>query len=113
MSTNGDRPHTVDDIADEYLLCRDFGHAWAPSDVKIRRKASEIHRILKCRQCPTLRVQVLTIDGYIIPGRSHYQYPEQQDSQAVPYVLKGVGRMNVNDNAHIRVMSTNYIKSQR
>jgi hypothetical protein len=71
-STNGHRP--VEDIADAYLLCRDLGHDWQPFDVHITRR--EIQRSLRCQHCPTIRHQTLTRDGYIIPGRSRYEYPE-------------------------------------
>jgi hypothetical protein len=52
----------------------------------------------------------LTLDGYILPGESHYQYPENQDPDAEPYVLKGVGRLSVDDRARIRVMDTSAMK---
>lgn len=102
-STNGDgkQIQSVDDIPDEYLLCRDLGHAWAPSDVKISRKFGEIHRILQCRSCPTQRTQVLSLDGGL--KKNKYDYPEH-------YTLHGIGRLTVDDRAHIRVVSTNHMK---
>ena len=100
---------TIDDISDEYLLCRDLGHSWRPHDVKISRKYGEIHRILQCRSCPTQRVQILDMNGYRM--RSKYVYPEDQDKEAAPYKLKGVGHLSVDDRAHVRVMSTNHIKT--
>jgi hypothetical protein len=93
---------TIDDIRDEFLLCRDLGHAWAPHDVKISRKYGEIHRILQCRSCPTQRTQILSMDGEI--KRSRYEYPEG-------YVLKGVGYLSVADRAHVRVISTNHMRA--
>ena len=93
---------SIDDIPDEFLLCRDLGHAWAPHDVKISRKFGEIHRILQCRSCPTQRTQILDMDGYA--KRSRYEYPEG-------YVLRGVGRLSVADRAHVRVISTNHMKA--
>lgn len=95
-------PQSVDDIPSEYLICRDLGHAWAPHDVKISRKYGEIHRVLKCRQCPTQRTQVLSIDGGL--KRNKYDYPEH-------YTLRGVGRLTVDDRAHIRVASTQVMRS--
>lgn len=94
--------HTIDDIPDEFLLCRDLGHAWAPHDVRISRKYGEIHRILQCRSCPTQRTQILSLDGEI--KRSRYEYPEG-------YVLVGVGHLSVADRAHVRVMSTGHMRS--
>jgi len=100
VSTAAEREHqaTVDDIRDEYLLCRDLGHAWAPYDVRVSRKAGQIERVLQCRSCPTQRVQILDLDGY--NKRSKYDYPEG-------YLLKGIGHLSVDDRAHVRVMSTN------
>jgi hypothetical protein len=99
--TKPQEPQTVDDIPTEYLICRDLGHAWAPHDVKISRKYGEIHRILKCRQCPTTRTQVLSIDGGLKKNR--YEYPEH-------YTLRGVGRLTIDDRATIRVASTQVMK---
>jgi hypothetical protein len=50
-------------------------------------------------------VQVLDPDWYIVPGRGHYMYPEQADSEAAPYLLKGVGHLSTADRARIRNMS--------
>jgi hypothetical protein len=102
VTANGKRP-TVDDVPDEYLMCRDLRHHWLPHDVKVSRKAGEIHRVLWCANCPTQWVQVFTLDGYRV--RSRHIYPEQQDSEATPYVLKGMGRLTVDDLAAIRVQS--------
>ncbi len=97
---DGNRPPSIDDIPDDYLLCRDLGHAWAPHDVKVSRKAGEIHRVLKCRNCPTERTQILSTSGFIV--RSRYEYPEG-------YVLPGIGRLSSDDRAHIRVSSTQHM----
>jgi hypothetical protein len=104
--------NSIEDIPEEFLICRDLGHSWAPSDVKISGKGrnAEIHRILQCRSCPTQRVQILDVNGYRL--RSKYVYPEDQDKDAAPYKLKGVGRLSVDDNASIRVMSTNHMKAR-
>lgn len=102
MSTNGEHPKSIEDIDDAFLLCRDLGHAWAPSDVKISRKYGEIHRVLRCRSCPTERTQVLALDGGLM--RNKYAYPEG-------YTLTGVGHLTVSDRAQIRVMSTNHMRA--
>jgi hypothetical protein len=96
-------PTTIEDIADQFLACRDFGHAWRPHDVKIDRRQHEIHRIFYClHECGTQRTQVLSSDGYIV--RNFYTYPDG-------YVLQGLGRLNASDRARIRVMGTSYLKS--
>jgi hypothetical protein len=103
MASSENTPHTIDDISDQFLECRDYGHAWRASDVKISRKAQEIHRVFAClHDCGTLRTQVLSSDGYIL--RSFYTYPEG-------YVLPGIGRLSVDDRARIRVMGTQQLKA--
>lgn len=109
-SSNGHKPiRGIEEIPDDYLLCRDLGHLWQPSDVRISRRQREIERVLRCHNCSTLRTQVLTLGGYLIPGRSFTRIPEQQDLDADHYVLKGVGRLSVDAWAAIRVMSTQHM----
>jgi hypothetical protein len=43
---------------------------------------------------------------------SFYRYPEQLDPDAEPHVLKGVGRLSVDDRARIRVLDTNQMKTK-
>lgn len=62
------------ELDEQYLLCRDLGHAWAPYDVEVLRRPRQIRRILKCRDCGAKRTQTLDAD-YAIEGNS-YQYPE-------------------------------------
>lgn len=100
MTANG----SINDIADGWLACRDLGHAFAPHDVKVSRKLGQIHRILLCRNCGTLRTQILTLDGYRV--RSKYEYPDG-------YLLHGVGHLSVDDRAAIRVMSTQHMRDTK
>lgn len=111
-SINGHKPEVgVEQIADIYLICRDLGHQWSAYDVHITR--TEIQRSLQCRNCSTIRHQTLTKHGYIVPNQSRYEYPEQQDPDAEPYVLKGIGRMTVDARAQIRVMSSEHLQQER
>lgn len=103
MTSTEKLQQSIEDIPEEFLLCRDLGHAWAPHDVKISRKYGEIHRVLQCRSCPTQRTQILEMDGSI--KRSRYEYPEG-------YVLSGVGHLSIADRASIRVASTNHMKAR-
>lgn len=107
-SRNGHQP-SVGDISDQYLVCRDLGHNWAPHDVHFTRH--DIQRTFKCRHCETLRHQTLTRAGYIVAGRTRYEYPEQQTPDADPYVVKGLGRLSVDDRAAIRVASSQRMRS--
>jgi hypothetical protein len=103
-TTDGEKaPKSIEDIADQFLACRDYGHAWRAYDVRIDKKYKEIHRVFSClHDCGTQRTQVLSGNGHIL--RSFYTYPEG-------YVLAGIGRLNVDDRAAIRVMGTNFMKS--
>jgi hypothetical protein len=94
----------VDDIADVFLGCRDYGHAWRAHDVRIARKAAEIHRVFECLHgCGTQRTQVLNTAGYLV--RNFYVYADG-------YVLVGAGRLTAEQRAQIRVASTNYLKAR-
>jgi len=98
---------SINDIPDEYLACRDLGHAFQPWDV--RRFRQEYERVLRCSRCSTFKTQVLDRRGYI--QRSWYQYPEQQmENGHAAYVLKGIGRMTVDMRAEIRVMSSEQMR---
>jgi hypothetical protein len=78
---------TVNDIPEQYLECRDLMHSWQPYDAKMLRSPvtgqREIHRVLRCIRCQTLKTQRLTPRGDIIAHS--YSYAEH-------YLLKG-GRL--------------------
>jgi len=64
-------------------LARDPGNNWQPHGVRVHRRAGEIERVLLCPNCETLRTQVLSLDGYLLP--TWHLCPEQQlDSEAEP-----------------------------
>lgn len=96
MSADG-----VNAIPEQFLWCRDVLHAWAPHDAKIvkrpGKRAREIHRILQCRDCGTLKTQRLSQDGMIL-GHS-YSYPKG-------YLNQGQGRLTVADRAKIRKLTS-------
>jgi len=48
-------------------LARDPGNNWQPHGVRVHRRAGEIERVLLCPNCETLRTQVLSLDGYLLP----------------------------------------------
>jgi hypothetical protein len=93
-----------------YDHCRGLGHRFEPYDVHVTR--SDIHVSLQCPNCTTIRHFTLTRDGYIIPGKSRYEYPEQQDADAEPYCRRGQGRVTVDDRAGWRVAAINYYKDK-
>lgn len=111
--TNGHRPNvSVDSIAEQYLWCRSVQHEWHAHDVDVTRTEYRVET--RCARCSTHRVQVLDKRGYILPGRSFYVYPEQQvGSDAAPYLIKGLGRLDVSDRARLRVLSIKQITKQK
>lgn len=78
---------------DEYLSCRDMGHAWKPVTA-IRRPDRNIERILGCTRCGARRTQVLDRSGYILS--SNYSYAEH-------YTISGAGRMTTATRARLRL----------
>ena len=97
------RHQRIDDIPDEHLVCRDLLHAWAPYDARVRRSdvtgRKEIHRVLRCTRCKTLRTQRLSMDGRIL-GSSYSDHPEG-------YLLHGGGHLTADERAAIRVRAVN------
>lgn len=93
----------IDDIPEDYLACRDLLHAWTPYDARIRRADTtgrrEIHRVLRCSRCKTLRTQRLDMQGRIL-SNSYSEYPEG-------YLLTGTGHLSAADRAAIRVRAVN------
>lgn len=108
---NGHKPNVgIGDIADSYLLCRSRimgGHDWRSFDVAVTRYEYRVET--ECSQCGTHRVQIFDKQGYIKPDRSFYRYPEQMDTEAQPYLMKGLGRLNTDDRARLRVLSIKQI----
>jgi hypothetical protein len=68
-----DQPPTVEDIRDEYVMCRDLQHAWSPLDVRISRKDAVIHQVLQCMRCPTTKTRILDLTGD--PARAALHVP--------------------------------------
>jgi len=88
---------TVNDIPEQYLWCRDVMHSWDPYDYKQARnkvmRRNEMHQILRCARCATLKTRVMTASGDML--RSYYVYPDG-------YLLKDHGPMTPADRAMIR-----------
>jgi hypothetical protein len=93
--------HSVEDIPEQFILCRDLLHAWQPYDARISRKHREIERVMRCLRCATLKVQVFSLEGEL--KRSRYEYVEG-------YLLKGVGHLTVDDRARLRVLDVDSFK---
>lgn len=80
--TNGDAaPATVDPdevagaFSDDYLACRDLGHAWRHERFDTAGADTYAYeRTLKCRSCRTRRRDVVTAWGEVV--RRHYDYAD-------------------------------------
>ena len=95
----------IDAIPEQFLWCRDVLHAWDPYNATISRnkitRRNEIHQVLICVRCSTLKTRVLTTNGE--PIRSSYSYPDG-------YLLKDQGLMTPADRAMIRKINLKAIK---
>lgn len=68
----------TDQIAEEYLWCRDVMHSWDPYNARVSRnkvtRRNEVHQVLLCTRCGTFKTRVLTTSGDYI--RSSYVHPD-------------------------------------
>jgi hypothetical protein len=82
-------------LSENFILCRDFGHTWKISSV-VRTGRSGFDRNLFCPRCKTNRTQKLGLSGDVLD--SSYQYQEG-------YQFKGMGRMLADGRAALRMES--------
>lgn len=86
MSELDDLAAIVQDLEDDFLLCRDLGHAWKLQGYsRLEGGRGLIARRLKCRVCKTKRVDRITRTYGTVYGRS-YEHPEG-------YSIKGFGTL--------------------
>lgn len=87
----------VTDIPEQFLWCRDVLHSWDPYNAKISRnnvaRRREMHQVLICTRCGTLKTRIMTLTGEML--RNSYVYPDG-------YLLKDHGPMTPADRAQIR-----------
>jgi hypothetical protein len=87
----------VDIIPEAFLWCRDVMHAWDPYTARVAlNKASrrrEMHQVLICTRCGTLKTRVMTLQGETL--RNSYSYPDG-------YLQNEQGAMTPADRAMIR-----------
>lgn len=79
-------------MPDEFLACRDLRHNWQLA--RLVEVKGGFERTLWCRSCKTNRHQVLSRSGEILSSSAH-DYP-------VGYLLKGIGRVDVDGRAAMR-----------
>ena len=94
----------IDQIPEQYRLCRDVLHSWRPYDARTLKNTftgrREIHRELRCTRCKVRKTQRLAVDGTLIPGGTSYNYTDAEG-----YVLKGQGHMNARDRGKLRTVN--------
>lgn len=76
----------------EYLMCRDFGHAWMPYTAEAIGRMG-YRQGLRCIRCATRRYREVRLSGHIISAR--YRYPDD-------YALRGFGQLSTAERDEIR-----------
>ena len=81
--------NALQEVPDEYLLCRDLLHAWdIVKDFSVTDTGS-IERTLLCQRCETIRFDSFSWDGEgIQKDRSKYSYPRDYQLKDVPRGVK-------------------------
>ena len=69
-----DAPAFAGSLSDKQLHCRELGHEWRDHTVAWDRKARVFDRALRCRNCGTIRRQVLDRRGHVL--RNGYTYAD-------------------------------------
>jgi hypothetical protein len=85
----------AEDLSDNFLRCRDFGHQWKMANAKKVGRTWE--RTMYCPSCKYNKHQVLDSHGVIITEK-----PDYPDG----YLIKGMGRINGDGKAVLRLAST-------
>jgi len=81
----------------DHLQCRDFGHSWRPYTARWIETEKCYESVLRCARCTTLRMRYLSSRGDLVSSRYDYA-----DGYQMP---KGIGRLDGNDRAQIRLES--------
>jgi hypothetical protein len=69
-----DVPAFAHGLSDKQLHCRELGHEWRHHTAEYDPKAQIFDRALRCRNCGTVRVQVLNRHGHVL--RNGYKYTD-------------------------------------
>jgi len=62
----------VTHLSEEYLECRDLGHAWRSWSARHHKRERYYERVIRCTRCESERVQYLSQHGVVEGG--HYRY---------------------------------------
>jgi hypothetical protein len=103
-SSSQERTDRVEDLPDQYLRCRTFGHAWEEIPTTLADPAYmqlwRWYMTARCTSCATERYEGIANDGSI--GQRSYKYP---DRYSLSFTLKRadarleyLGRTRVDEN---------------
>lgn len=81
-------------LSDEFLQCRNLGHAWSPLRAEFRSKERAYYVAYLCSRCQTERYQWLDRRGGIVSGS--YDYPDG-------YTHTRQGRISSHGRAELRL----------
>jgi hypothetical protein len=87
----------IGDLPPTYVRCRTWRHAWGPYDVETLPRRSGYVQTLRCERCGALRWYTLDRRGDVT-SRGGRRYPDG-------YLLRGIGRLDEDDRARLRLMS--------
>lgn len=80
-------------------------HSWDPYNAKVSRnkitRRNEMHQVLICTRCSTLKTRIMTTSGDML--RASYSYPDG-------YLMKDHGPMTPADRAMIRKINIDKAK---
>lgn len=94
--TTHDLEETLHDMRQDFIQCRDFGHAWRPFTARWMPAERVYHTQLRCSRCRTIRTRYINDHGQQV-GHT-YAYPDG-------YQIRGMGRMTGEDRDHLRLES--------
>jgi hypothetical protein len=86
----------IENMPENHLQCRDFGHSWRPHTATWDPKARCYVTQLRCSRCRTLRERIIDANGQQVT--SHYDYPDG-------YLVHGLGRLSPGDRNHVRLIT--------
>lgn len=93
-----DSPHPqtfIREMSEESITCRDLSHTWRPFSAR-RIEGGGYERTVRCATCGSDRVELLDRWGQLV--RRHYDYADG-------YLVPGMGRMDSEFRAHVRLTS--------
>jgi hypothetical protein len=88
----------------DYMMCRDFGHAWQAYTVDVDGVHRTFVETLECWRCKSFRVRTITRQGK--RSKNHYNYSEG-------YLVSGWGSMSADDRAKLRLALVQTLLSQQ